>query len=121
MSMEFIKQENGNYEWGFDLTDFNDEHENNGADKFKTLLQDFNLKLVSSEEMGVVWKNKDMSVVTANNPLTGKYYDKSECKRGFLGYVGISCNSSKLLQDFINTFRRMATYIKNESNKRDYI
>ncbi|NBP15272.1 hypothetical protein EBU95_12860 [bacterium] len=139
---EIEKQsQTGRYDWGFDLTDFNEEGddeegedegdeegdedrepENKGAIKFQELLNKFDLELVSVNK-GFMWENEGSIVlVTGNNPLTGKYYDNSRHpEKGYLSYVGVSCESPQLLQKFINEFRGRATYIKGESNARVYI
>jgi len=131
---EIEKQsQTGRYDWGFDLTDFNEEGEdededddrepeNKGAIKFQELLDKFDLELVSVNK-GFSWENEGSIVlVTGNNPLTGKYYNNSrEPEKGYLSYVGVSCESPQLLQKFIKEFRDRATYIKGESNARQYI
>jgi len=136
--MEFKKQENGKYEWGFDLTDFNDdnddndndddddneEKENNGVIKFKQLLNKFDLKYygVGEGQRGFVWKNKKIMLVTCNNPISGVYdLGNRPNEKGYLSYVGVSCEDLKYLKDFIEEFRSKATYIKEEANERIYI
>lgn len=166
---DFVKQKNGMYEWGFDLTDFNEENEvepginkkewvknfmlnekhdyeepydsedeegidivfqqeykppNKGALKFSKLLQTYHLELDDNKDKGYMWKNTNgsLQVVTANNPLTGEYYNGSrDSEVGYLSYVGISCANTSLLQHVILSFREHATYIKEESNRRNYI
>jgi len=110
-----------NFEYGFDSTDFSEEYDQmSGVLKFQELLDEFDLKLVNKSR-GFQWKNADMTLVTANNPLTGEYYDGSQCDRGMLGYVGITCNSKNLLERFISEFKSHATYIKDESDRREFI
>lgn len=167
---DFVKQKNEMYEWGFDLTDFNEENDdddetidkkewvknfllnekhdyeepydsedeegidivfqqeykppNKGALKFSKLLQTYNLELDDNKDKGYMWKNTDgsLKLITANNPLTGKYYNGTRNSEvGYLSYVGISCANTSLLQHVILSFREHATYIKGESNQRDYI
>jgi hypothetical protein len=156
--MEFKKQENGKYEWGFDLTDFNDndddndndndndndddddndndndnddyydeeeKKENNGVIKFKQLLNKFDLKYygVGKDETGFVWKNKKITLVTCNNPISGVYYylENRPNEKGYLSYVGVSCDDLKDLKEFIKEIRSKATFIKEEANGRIYI
>jgi len=164
---DFVKQ-NEMYEWGFDLTDFNEDDEvepginkkewvknfllnekhdyeepydsedeegidivfeqeykppNKGALKFQELLDKYGLSLVK-EDSGYVWENKEntLQLKTANNPITGEYYNGTRNSEvGYLSYVGISCANTSLLQHVILSFREHATYIKGESNGRDYI
>lgn len=121
---EFKKGKDGRYEWGFDLTDFNNDEdeydEETGATKFKELLDIFDMKQSDDDDLGFVWKNNQLSMTTGNNPLTGEGNSHSH-ERGYLSYVGISCDSTTLLQDFIDEFRKRATYIKEEANRRYYI
>jgi hypothetical protein len=136
--MEFKKQKNEKYEWGFDLTDFNEEEEddedendekenkeekeNKGAIKFKHLLDKFDLKSHGEGEGGFLWKNEKIMLVTCNNPLSGVYYlGNRHNEKGYLSYVGVSCEDLKDLKDFIKEFRSKATYIKEEANGRIYI
>lgn len=130
---EIEKQENGMYEWGFDLTNFKeseDEYkrsEGEGVKKFKGLLEKFGMsyKGYTESEVGYEWSDREESIVmvTGNNPITGEYWDtkRRETEKGYLSYVGISCKSREVLQEFIIEFRRRATFIKEESNGRIYI
>ena len=127
------KDSNDMYEWGFDLTDFNDEETDGGGDdKFQELLNDFNLTLEDEtnvkqdNRLGVPfeWSNRDKSIIliTSNNPITGENFIRGRMnKSGSLDYVGVSCKSPRVLQRFINEFRKKASYIKGESNERIYI
>lgn len=124
---EFVKN-NGMYEWGFDCTDFTEDEEysedrSSGAKKFSKLLSDFNMKLSSDTSKYYMWENEDNSLIliTANNPLTGIYYDGGKSNKGYLSYTGVRCDSISKLQHFINVFRSYASYIKGESNVREYI
>jgi hypothetical protein len=143
--LEIEVQDNGKYEWGFDLTDFNDyekaeDDETNGAEKFQELLDMFNLKLkIKNEskhyisiESAYTWTNYDddwsedknaLMLVTANNPITGEYMNNKvkDKEVGYLSYVGVTCNSRETLKHFIEEFRAKASYIKGESNFREYI
>jgi hypothetical protein len=130
-----IKQRNnGKYEWGFDLTDFNDEYDddydendNTGALKFQELLDRFKLNLCTESDGSFRWSNKDASLVliTGHNPITGEYFRnsfKEKERKGYAGYVGVTCNSSIVLDNFVLEFRDKAGYIKDESrNRRNYI
>lgn len=113
---EMEKHENGMYEWGFDLTDFKEsEEEVEGVKKFEELLEKFGMSYKGKRE-GYEWSNKEESIVmvTGNNPTTGQ-------EKGYLSYVGISCKSREVLQEFIKEFRNRAGFIKEESNGRLYI
>lgn len=126
------REENGMYEWGFDLTDFRDKDDEDsvkGECRFKELLSEYGMELVSKSDKGYVWKNKkyewfgSIVMVTGNNPITGEYCRVMERgnEKGYLGYVGVSSDSGVFLQEFINEFRKKACYIKGESNGREYI
>ena len=109
------------FNWGFDLTDFNEEYQNeheyeNGRKKFQKLLNQFNMKLMNTDDKnGFIWENEDSSIimVTSNNPL--------DYIHGYLGYVGISCKINDDLLRFLKEFRNQACYIKDEANYREYI
>jgi hypothetical protein len=112
------------YEWGFDLTDFNEEDEEIGIRKFKELLNRFNISDKAIETSGFEWRNKDESIiiVTANNPITGEYIGSCrDNEKGYLSYVGISCEKLDILKLIISEFRIRATFIKDEHNARIFI
>jgi hypothetical protein len=123
------KNENSNdmYEWGFDLTDFNDEENDGGGDvKFEELLKCFELRCEDGRDVknGFEWSNSDKSIIliTGNNPITGENRIRGRMNEpGYLSYVGVSCKCSSDLQDVINECRKRASYIKEESNARIYI
>ncbi len=118
--MEMIITE-GVYQWGFDLTDFNP----NGQEKFQDLIDDFGMEFVPDKERRFTWKNQagDLRLFTVNNPITGLYHGDttSRAETGYLAYVGVECNSPNLLSTFLKAFREHATFIKEESNAREYI
>jgi hypothetical protein len=120
---------NGLYEWGFDLTDFNP----NGKEKFQQLMQDFEMEYVNEDPpidqlvQKFSWKNQagDLKIYMSNNPITGvsgmmRTRVTSVVETGYLGYVGVECNSPDLLTTFLEEFRASATYIKGECNARVY-
>jgi hypothetical protein len=81
------------------------------------------MEFVSDSKEIFTWENNGSIVmVTANNPITGEScINRHEAVKGYLSFVGISCDSPKLLQEFINEFRQKASYIKGESNCREYV
>jgi hypothetical protein len=119
---------NGKYQWGFDLTDFNP----NGNEKFQGLLQEFGMEIepevLTHQQIPAqkfIWKNQagDLSIITSNNPITGTCGISMTSQirlTGYLGYVGVECNSPDLLTTFLDRFRELATDIKEESNARVY-
>jgi hypothetical protein len=121
---EVVESKNNNdfeFNWGFDLTDFNEEYQDdheheNGRKKFQKLLNQFNMKMMNTyDKNGFIWKNEDSSIimVTSNNPL--------DYIHGYLGYVGISCKIHDDLLRFLKEFRNQACYIKDQANYREYI
>ncbi len=122
-----MKFTDGFYVWGFDLTDFNP----NGREKFQQLMQDFEMEYVHEDPpaAGLLqkfsWKNQagDLRIYMSNNLITGLSGTTRDniVETGYLGYVGLECNSPDLLTTFLEEFRAVAADIKAESNGREYI
>lgn len=120
------KSINGRYEWGFDLTDFNDYNQRGENKDWNCVQQLINIlgpllirkfRLTNySVNKGFTWSNDDNSLIliTSNHPITGKSCDdaKTEREPGYLGLVGVTCTSAELLEEFIKAFRCCASYIR---------
>lgn len=112
-------------EWGFDLTGFGT------ASKFKGLLKRHHLtkhkKECEKTPIGTyctfVWKNKDIKLITGNNPITGKYTREKQRlpEKGYASYIGITGNPKKV-EALAKDIKRTAEFIKDESKcEREFI
>lgn len=108
-----------NIEWGFDLTDFG------SAEKFKKLLRKHNLVSGYKREKVPVagtdgyymytWSNKDVKLITANNPITGIHgINKGRRpQKGYASYIGI-VGEKEAVKELADDIRKMAA-TKDES------
>ena len=101
---------------GFDLTDF----KNKG---YQVVLKNLDIPPVSKKgSYGWVWKGKDISITTGNNPITGEFFSglrKNE--KDYAGYIGIE-GKQDLVKKAVKLIKKYSTYIKDESpGRRDYI
>ena len=124
-----VLAKSGLYEWSFDLTAFNDD-EQDGVDRFKELLSIFGLEYAEPSILQVdcdkfVWiSNKEdayLKLVTCNNPITGQdgfSPNSPHREKGYLSYVGVESGSEVVLREFLQEFRKRATFIKQEANGR---
>jgi len=105
-------------EWGFDLTDINSKI-------WKKIL-----KLIGASETpkhdgehSWIWKGKDVTIYTQNDPISGKYAVKNARKDevNYASYIGIE-GEKQQVEKVADLIRKYATYIKDESKgKRDFI
>jgi|TARA_B100000073_G_scaffold288688_1_gene250857 hypothetical protein len=110
---------------GFDLTDFKPKG-------FQKVLKDLKIRpkaQLDRNESGWEWKGNGITIVTGNNPLTGEYASavsgkspiKRKLEKNYASYIGVE-GKPELVQQAVESIRRNASYIKNESpNRRDYI
>jgi len=115
-------------QWGFDLTDFK------SASDFNTMLKkhklyggkrEYGKDIIGDKRVskGFVWKNKNLKLVTGNNPITGKYDNPKQRKpeKGYASYIGIEGNKRQVL-NLVKDIKKRATGIKDESpHRRDFI
>ena len=111
---------------GFDLTDFKP-----GA--FKKFLKALNIPAVSkgsstgaswSDGKNYYWRNKDIIIITANNPITGQYYAKGRRspEKNYASYVGIETKNPKQMDNVVKLFKQNTSYRKGESKgRRDFV
>ena len=102
--------------WGFDLTDFGK------AERFKNVLKQNQLPLSARTKLMAkdmprrykvfVWQNKDVKMVTANNPITGKGTDGNEI--GYASYMGIEGKPLNVKR-LAKSIRKNAVQIKEEN------
>jgi len=111
---------------GFDLTDFK-------PGGFKKFLKALNIPafakgsssgMVWSDGKNYYWRNKDIIIITANNPITGQYYAKGRRKaeKNYASYVGIETKNPEDMDKVVKLFKQNTSYRKGESKgRRDFI
>jgi hypothetical protein len=117
-------------EHGFDLTGFR------SSEDFKRLLKQHKLSKgrrvgksyvdyagVPSKSYQFEFRNKNVKLITANNPVTGQYADRRSrpVEKGYASYIGITGNP-RLVKRLATSIRKRASFIKGESKgRRDFI
>jgi len=111
---------------GFDLTDFK-------PGGFKKFLKALNIPafakgsssgMVWSDGKNYYWRNKDIIIITANNPITGQYYAKGRRKaeKNYASYVGIETKNPDDMERVVKLFKQHTSYRKGESKgRRDFV
>ena len=111
---------------GFDLTDFK-------PGGFKKFLKALNIPAVSkgsstgapwSDGRPYFWRNKDVIIITANNPITGQYHAKGRRKaeKNYASYVGIETKNPEDIDKVVRLFKQNTSYRKGESKgRRDFV
>ena len=111
---------------GFDLTDFK-------PGGFKKFLKALNIPAIAkgsstgaswSDGRNYFWRNKDIIIITANNPITGQYNMKGRRKpeKNYASYVGIETKDPKDMDKVVRLFKQNTSYRKGESRgRRDFI
>ena len=111
---------------GFDLTDFK-------PGGFKKFLKALNIPAVSkgsstgapwSDGRNYFWRNKDIIIITANNPITGQYNTKGRRspEKNYASYVGIETKDPKQMDRVVKLFKQNTSYRKGESKgRRDFV
>ena len=110
---------------GFDLTDFK-------PGGFKRFLKALNIPMVAkgsstgvswSDGKSFFWRNKDIIIITGNNPITGKYRNKNRApEKNYASYVGIETRTQELMDKVVKLFKQNTSYRKGESKgRRDFI
>ena len=110
---------------GFDLSDFK-------PGGFKKFLKALNIPAVSkgsstgapwSDGSSFFWRNKDIIIITGNNPITGKYRNKNRApEKNYASYVGIETRDQKTMDKVVKLFKQNTSYRKGESKgKRSFI
>ena len=111
---------------GFDLTDFKP----GGFKKFLTALGIPKIAKGSSsgaswsDGKNYYWRNKDIIIITANNPITGQYHAKGRRKaeKNYASYVGIETKDPKDMDKVVKLFKQNTSYRKGESKgRRDFV
>ena len=107
---------------GFDLTDFKP----GGFKKFLTALGIPKVAKGSStgapwsDGKSFYWRNKDIIIITGNNPITGQYRDEGRRKpeKNYASYVGIETRDQKTMDKVVKLFKQNTSYRKGESKGR---
>ena len=111
---------------GFDLTDFK-------PGGFKKFLKALNIPAIAkgsstgaswSDGRNYFWRNKDVIIITANNPITGQYYAKGRRspEKNYASYVGIETKDPKDMDKVVRLFKQNTSYRKGESKgRRDFV
>ena len=109
---------------GFDLTDFK-------PGGFKKLLKTLGIPTIakgshtggSDTSNGFFFRNKDIVIVTGNNPITGKYRNKNRApEKNYASYIGIETKNPKDMKRVVNLIKQNTSYRKGESRgTRGYI
>ena len=115
------------YDHGFDLTGFR------SPDVFSALLKRHGISskprrvkaYVGNRPAGWFWTGKGITMVTANNPLTGQRYDGNDAswgvRKGYASYIGITGDEAKV-KALVADIKKTTKDIKDESvGTRDFI
>tara|TARA_Y100000015_G_scaffold37718_1_gene39909 strand:- start:375 stop:803 length:429 start_codon:yes stop_codon:yes gene_type:complete len=107
---------------GFDLTDFK-------PGGFKKFLKALGIPMVAkgsstgaswSDGRSFFWRNKDIIIITGNNPITGQYRDEGRRspEKNYASYVGIETKDPKDMDRVVKLFKQNTSYRKGESKGR---
>ncbi len=111
---------------GFDLTDMK-------PGGFKKFLKALNIPAIAkgsstgaswSDGKSFFWRNKDIIIITGNNPITGTYRNKANRspEKNYASYVGIETKDPKHMDKVVKLFKQHRSYSKDESKgRRDFI
>ena len=111
---------------GFDLTDFK-------PGGFKRFLKALGIPMVAkgsstgaswSDGKSFYWRNKDIIIITGNNPITGQYRDEGrrDPEKNYASYVGIETKDPKQMANVVKLFKQNTSYRKGESKgRRDFV
>ena len=70
------------------------------------------------------WRNKDIIIITVNNPITGTYRNKANLspEKNYASYVGIETKNPEDMKNVLKLFKQNRSYSKGESRgRRDFI
>ena len=111
---------------GFDLTDMK-------PGGFKKFLKALNIPAIAkgsstgvswSDGKSFYWRNKDIIIITGNNPITGTYRNKANRppEKNYASYVGIETRNPEDMKNVLKLFKQNRSYSKGESRgRRDFI
>ena len=110
---------------GFDVTDFK-------PGGFKKFLKALSIPMIAkgsstgvswSQGNNFYWRNKDIIIITANNPITGVYGAGGRApEKNYASYVGIETKNPDDMERVVKLFKQHTSYRKGESvGRRAYI
>ena len=106
---------------GFDLTDFK-------PGGFKKFLKALSIPMIAkgsstgaswSQGNNFYWRNKDIIIITANNPITGVYGTGGRApEKNYASYVGIETKNPDDMDRVVKLIKQNTSYRKGESKGR---
>ena len=112
------------FQHGFDLSDFK-------PGGFKKLLKTLGIPTIakgshqggSDTSNGFFFRNKDIVIITGNNPITGKYRNKNRApEKNYASYIGIETKTREDMDKVVKLIKQHTSYRKGESRgTRGYI
>ena len=112
------------FQHGFDLSDFK-------PGGFKKLLKTLGITKIakgshqggSDTSNGFFFRNKDIVIITGNNPITGKYRNKNRApEKNYASYIGIETKTREDMDKVVKLIKQHTSYRKGESRgRRDFI
>ena len=111
---------------GFDLSDFK-------PGGFKKFLKALNIPMIAkgsssgaswSDGKNFFWRNQDVIIITANNPITGQYNapKRRSPEKNYASYVGIETKNPEDMDNVVKLFKQNTSYRKGESKgRRDFV
>ena len=112
------------FQHGFDLSDFK-------PGGFKKLLKTLGIPTIakgshqgcSDTSNGFFFRNKDIVIITGNNPITGKYRNKNRGpEKNYASYIGIETKTREDMDKVVKLIKQHTSYRKGESRgRRDFI
>ena len=113
------------FQHGFDLSDFK-------PGGFKKVLKALGIPTIakgshqggSDFSNGFYFRNKDIIIITGNNPITGQYRDEGRRspEKNYASYIGIETKNPKDMDKVVKLIKQNTSYRKGESRgRRDFI
>ena len=112
------------FQHGFDLSEFK-------PGGFKKMLKALGIPTIakgshqggSDFSNGFFFRNKDIIIITGNNPITGKYRNKHRApEKNYASYIGIETKTREDMDKVVKLMKQNLTYYKDESRgRRDFI
>ena len=109
------------FQHGFDLSEFK-------PGGFKKVLKALSIPTIakgshtggSDTSNGFYFRNKDIIIITGNNPITGQYRDEGRRspEKNYASYVGIETKNPEDMDNVIKLFKKHTSYRKGESKGR---